>query len=134
MLPCVAVLAATLALGPGTAGAAGTPKDDPAKGLRYGGLERAATGQCDGGFEHRADARAGGPPLCTHGPDPAPAGVDVRVPRQPEPPAGTLRPRAAVAAEGPACAGDGSSGRRVQLVYANIAGRPDRSEATTAST
>jgi hypothetical protein len=59
--------------------------------------------------------------LCTHGPDPAPAGIDVR---EPAPvlaqDAGTAQSTAVT------CQGDGVSGKRVQLVYARAAGTPDR--------
>ncbi|HET7722879.1 MAG TPA: hypothetical protein VFK43_23120 [Acidimicrobiales bacterium] len=134
VLLCVALVAGACAVGSGTVASAGTPDDDPARGLRYNGMEPAAAGPCAGLLELPGNASPGAPPLCTHGPDAAPDGVDVRVPRAPETPAETtLRPRAAVAAEDPTCLGDGSSGRRVQLVYANIAGRPDRSEAFAAS-
>lgn len=130
------MLAATLAFAASPASAAANPKDEPAKGLRYGGLERAVTGPCDGRFEMRADAAAGrgGPARCTHGPDPAPEGIDVRVAREPETPAETaLRPQPEVAAEGPVCVGDGSAGQRVQLVYANVSGKADRYDAFAAS-
>jgi len=118
-----ALLAGSVALaGPAAAG----PVDDPARGLRYQGLERATNGPCQGRFEIRAVPGRGGPTRCTHGPDAAPAGIDVRSPREPESPTETaLRPEA-VAAEGTVCSGDGSSGPRVQLLYANITGRPDR--------
>ncbi|MDP1806314.1 MAG: hypothetical protein Q8K72_14165, partial [Acidimicrobiales bacterium] len=134
VLLCATLLAGACAVGPGAVASARTPDDDPARGLRYGGLERAAAGACAGRFELRGNASPGDSPLCSHGPDAAPDGVDVRVPRAPESPSETtLRSRAAVAAEDPPCAGDGSSGRRVQLVYAHVAGRPDRSEAFAAS-
>jgi hypothetical protein len=119
------LLAGTFSLSAGTpASAAANPKDDPAKGLKYTGLERAADGPCKGKFEMRAGA--GGPARCTHGPDAAPDGIDVRVPREPETAVETaLRPEAQTAAE-TVCIGDGTTGPRVQLVYANITGRTDR--------
>ena len=125
LLLCLALLAGTLALGAGAASAAPNPKDDPAKGLKFTGLERAAQGPCKGKFQIRADAGArGGPARCSHGPDAAHEGIDVRVAREPETTAETaLRPEPVVAA---ACTGDGSTGPRVQLVYANITGRADR--------
>ena len=63
---------------------------------------------------------------CTHGPDPAPPGAT--------PPARTrsvselrmLTPTATLDS-GPACEGNGTSGNRVQAVYAYPADRPDRS-------
>ena len=101
--------------------------DDPGRGLRYQGLERAANGPCQGRFEMRPMPGRGGPARCTHGPDAAPAGIDVRTPREPESSAETtLRPEPVTRAEGTVCAGDGSSGPRVELLYANISGKPDR--------
>ncbi len=79
-----------------------------------------------GQVRDRADAAAGrgGPARCSHGPDAAPDGIDVRVAREPETAAETaLRPEPVTAA---ACTGDGSTGPRVQLVYANITGKADR--------
>jgi hypothetical protein len=126
------VLAGTFALGAGApASAAANPKDDPAKGLKYAGLERAADGPCRGKFEMRGNG--GGPARCTHGPDAAPDGIDVRVAREPETPSETsLRPEAQTAAE-TVCTGDGTTGPRVQLVYANITGRTDRYASYAAS-
>src|SRR4051812_3367065 len=74
--------------------------------------------------------------LCTHGPDPAPAGVDYRVPRHPvapgqaqgliftDPPGAA--PSKAAAAPGIGCYGTGQDGNRVQAVYAFPADHPDR--------
>ncbi|MGH9011042.1 MAG: Calx-beta domain-containing protein [Acidimicrobiia bacterium] len=74
--------------------------------------------------------------LCTHGPDPAPDGIDVRVP-QPlnapgraqglifhDPPGGP--PSKAAATPGIGCYGDGRDGNRVQAIYAVPADRTDR--------
>jgi ribosomal protein L24E len=78
----------------------------------------------------------GGRALCTHGPDPAPPGIDVAVPQPlvapgraqglllPDPPGDA--PVQAAAAPGIACYGDGQNGSRVQAVYAVPADRPDR--------
>ena len=125
VLLCLALVAGTFALGTGNASAAANPKDDPARGLKYAGLERAAQGPCKGKFEIRPGA-GNGPPRCSHGPDAAPDGIDVRVAREPETPAeSALRPAPETAAA-TVCTGDGTSGPRVQLVYANITGRTDR--------
>jgi hypothetical protein len=80
-----------------------------------------------------ADGRA----LCTHGPDPAPEGVDARVPRPlvdppgqsqgllfPDPPGGA--PNRAAAAPGIGCYGNGLDGKRVEAIYAFPADHPDR--------
>jgi hypothetical protein len=105
------------------------PVERPARGLVYEGLVPAPPGSlCEGGF--RVEAK--GPTVCTHGPDPAPAGIDVREPRS----ITTLRAetgtegQAAAADAGSSsyipCIGDGSSGNRVQVIYAHPADRPNR--------
>src|SRR5690349_8995949 len=75
-----AVLAAAALAGTGPgAGAQVTPPNDRARGLIWDGLAPGrAENRCQGGFEirGRADEVLG----CTHGPDPAPANVDVRTP------------------------------------------------------
>ena len=97
------------------------PAERPAKGLVYDGLVPArAGGPCEAGhFEIRHAARALG---CTHGPDAAPAGVDV-----------TDRPTTAELAEADPessapipCLDDGVSGYRVQAIYAYPAGTASR--------
>ena len=122
-------LAANLAVAAPAASAAPDRAEVPAKGLRYQGLTPGRPdGPCKGKFEIQAAAGRGGPPRCTHGPDPAPEGVDVRVARQPETSSETaaLRPETVARAAGTLCSGDGVSGPRVQLVYANFTGKPDR--------
>ena len=74
--------------------------------------------------------------LCTHGPDPAPPGVDFRVPQPPATPGrpnGLLfpdppgdAPTKAAAQPGIGCYGDGQDGNRVEAVYAFPADHPDR--------
>lgn len=59
--------------------------------------------------------------LCTHGPDPAPPGVDPTARARPVPAARASR----VAAEA-VCDGDGRSGPRVQVLYAHASDRPNR--------
>ncbi len=122
----LAVAAVLTATGPATGAAARPgPPDDVRRGVVHEGLAPAATGgACAGMFEVPGD----GPPVCTHGPDPAPDGVDVRQRRAPE--------RAPTASEGPspfACFGDGSDGMRVQVLYARAADVPDRFAAYAAS-
>ena len=89
--------------------------------------------RCQGGFEvrGRADEVLG----CTHGPDPAPAGVDPRAARTgaalTTSAAALLAPTSGPGTNGNgiACTGDGTSGYRVEAIYA-IAGpsatSPDR--------
>jgi hypothetical protein len=110
--------------------AAQVPSDDPGVGLVYDGLQKAAASSlCGGAFEAVLDAQPGWMKqvLCTHGPDPAPEGVDVRQDRAPDP-AELTAPTAAAAAQGGTvpCYGDGSDGYRVQLVYAHSASGADR--------
>jgi hypothetical protein len=117
-----------LALAVPAASAAPRDVEVPSKGLRYGKLQRAVSGPCKGRFEMTAAAGRGGPARCSHGPDAAPEGVDVRIARGPEDPAITaaVRPTPVSQAEGTLCTGDGASGPRVQLVYASVTGKPDR--------
>ncbi|MDQ3669376.1 MAG: hypothetical protein M3377_03710, partial [Actinomycetota bacterium] len=102
-----------------------------ARGLLYHGLEHGnAGGLCDDVYEvHKANGRLG----CTHGPDPAPAGRDVRRRRSTH----ELRVAAVHAASTSSlltpsatgsiqCVGDGVSGNRVLAVYAYPAGGIDR--------
>lgn len=89
-----------------------------ADGLVYAGLTRAADGPCRG-FYRVEDG-------CTHGPDPAPPGIDVR--RAPS--LGELRERTradrakAGAAAGLPCSG--SAPYAVQAIYAHPEGVPDQ--------
>src|SRR4051812_37878763 len=82
LLLCLPLAAGALGLSAGAASAAKTA-DDPARGLHYQGLEQASSGPCAGKFHLKGPAN-GGPARCSHGPDPAPAGVDVRAERAPE--------------------------------------------------
>jgi hypothetical protein len=103
----------------------------PRLGLVFHGLTAARpNGPCGEGFEVRLpDNRTG----CTHGPDPAPPGRDVRKPRD-------LGDITALStgnpsgdpATGPSdvvCVGDGVDGNRVQAVYAYPADGADNYEA-----
>jgi hypothetical protein len=137
------VLALLLMVGgltPGAGSGAGAgavqpvPPDDPGRGMVWRGLAPGrAENRCQGAYE--VTGPAGQVLGCTHGPDPAPAGTDVRRAR-------TTGDMAAAAAALPAptagpgtngnglpCIGDGSSGYRMEAIYA-IAGpsstRPDR--------
>jgi hypothetical protein len=113
--------------GAGPSGAAETPLRLPEPSV--GELARAC-----GTF--RIIPTPDGKALCTHGADPAPPGVDFRVPQplvspgQPQgliftdPPGG--EPNKAAAAPGIGCYGNGQDGLRVQAIYASTADRPDR--------
>jgi hypothetical protein len=124
------------------------------RGLVYSGLSLGRKGSaCDGAFE--AKTRTGASLGCSHGPDPAPPGTDVRHGRTDQQLAADAQPRpdqpadaqpradqAADASDGAAlgtgdsaaaslgtigCIGDGTSGPRVQAIYAVAADRTDRS-------
>jgi hypothetical protein len=112
------------------------PPDDPARGLVYSGMRRSARhGPCRGNFELTEGRDRAGRVLCTHGPDPAPPGVDVRRRRDftPVPAAGAPAPGATpaplsgtAAAGSVACDGDGTSGNRVQVLYVRASDVADR--------
>ena len=111
----------------------GTPGDDPWRGLRWAGLKKAApTSRCRNNYEI-----AGPTVRCTHGPDPAPAGVSVLRYRS------TSELRQATAAQTAAdttpsggtsstgtgvvgCYDDGQAGNRIQVIYAHAADVTDR--------
>lgn len=99
---------------------------DARRGLVMSGLARDAAA-CSDGLRIRVPNRPDG---CTHGPDPAPAGVDVRDRR---PIADLRKPaldeRAPAAGASLPCLGDGRSGHRVEAIYAYAADQPDRYEA-----
>ncbi|WP_159079116.1 hypothetical protein [Plantactinospora sp. BC1] len=85
------------------------PADDLDRGLVYTGLAADRSGPCAGLFRVIGVE----PAMCTHGPDPAPAGLSVKRPVAPLP-AG----RAGAGSQPLAvCEGDGVSGRRVEVLY-----------------
>eukprot|EP00899_Mesostigma_viride_P022874 jgi/Mesvir1/3771/Mv15036-RA.1 len=107
-----------------------TPANDRAKGLIFNGLKRGrAGGHCDGAFEFEnpifddVENKIPDERICTHGPDPTPAGIDAT--------ANDVLPLtptqiAAAAGRNIWCDGDGQSGYRVQALYAYPEGRADR--------
>ena len=118
---------------------AAAPRDDQGDLLRderrgriFDGLQRRPGGPCRDAFEI-VERATDGRVRCTHGPDPAPDGVDVRVRREfaaaPAADATPGAPQGAVAAAqvGIPCYGDGTDGYRVQLVYVRLTGSADRS-------
>jgi len=144
----LALVPTVLVAAPTAAGAAAQarPADDVGRGLLYAGLQRSApTGTCRGGFElasHDRFSALASQILCTHGPDPAPQGVDVRQARNAQAVAGTALPRtagtalpgiAAAAATTVPCYGTGSDGYRVQLLYARSSAAADRFDSFSAS-
>jgi hypothetical protein len=96
--------------------------EDVKRGLRFSGLRQGdANGRCRGMFE------AGD--VCTHGPDAAPAGIDVRARRgTPVMSQATSTGSASTAAAAGTvpCYGDGVSGDRVQTAYVHASDVPDR--------
>ena len=108
--------------------------EDRGRGVVLSGLRKSAKDSaCRGKFEMvRRDPAAGSTKAaCTHGPDPAPEGVDVRNRRAPEPSqvgdAAALPSAQAGATSGSIpCYGTGSDGYRVQVIYARASNVPDR--------
>jgi hypothetical protein len=100
--------------------------DVPMRGLVYAGLKRSNTnGRCRNAFHGRT---ADGKKICTHGPDAAPQGVDVRMkPQIDELKASTAQPASSTSTHALPCYGDGQSGPRVQAIYARASDVPDRS-------
>lgn len=108
-----------------TAGAKAATAGDRARGLEWAGMALDSTGACPGAYRMTsADGRVD----CTHGPDPAPPGVDVTRHRNSEElVAGTSQGSVAASGSTVPCYGDGASGKRVQAVYAYADDVPDRS-------
>jgi hypothetical protein len=108
---------------------------DERRGMVYDGLRQRPGGPCGTAFEIVEDGAwgAGGRTRCSHGPDPAPDGIDVRVHRDfGAGPAGntagaTPQPGVAAAQSGIPCYGTGSDGYRVQLLYVRATGSTDKS-------
>lgn len=107
-----------------TVGAATSPMpaDDPARGVVYKGLRRPVKGEC-GSTRLFVITGTGG---CTHGPDPAPPGVNLKK---------SVAPLAPSAADSAAitCDGDGSSGNRTQVAYVRSSDVADRFSTFVAS-
>ncbi|MEA2828948.1 MAG: hypothetical protein QOG43_3387 [Actinomycetota bacterium] len=110
---------------------------DERRGMVFDGLRQRPGGPCGTAFEIVEDATPapGRHTPCSHGPDPAPDGVDVRVHRDfGAGPAGAgagagAAPQPGVAAvqSGIPCYGTGSDGYRVQLLYVRATGMADNS-------
>ncbi|HST86431.1 MAG TPA: RICIN domain-containing protein [Kineosporiaceae bacterium] len=96
------------------------PKDQPAKGLVYSGLTAGVDGPCSGNFEITVKGKT----RCTHGPDAdwVGSGFDPKVPVPPVTKRAAAGPSSATAKAEAAptvvpCAGTGTSGNRVQVLY-----------------
>ena len=140
----IAVVAAALVLVPSSPAWAQTPPNDTRRGVVHDGLVRTAPdGVCRGTFALARDASdRHGRSRCTHGPDPAPDGVDVRRARPvaelqaaaPAPASASAEegrrgaPNASVAAAAGTipCYGNGTDGYRVQVIYARASNVADR--------
>ena len=144
LLPILLSLAVVAGTGAATVAGAGPasaqlPPDDARLGLVYDGLSKAPVDSlCNGAYEALLEREVGSgmkDVVCTHGPDPAPPGVDVRQDRGPDPAAELTAPSAVTAqATGPLpCYGTGSDGYRVQLIYAHGATSADRYSTYAAS-
>ena len=115
----VAIIVLMTFAGSAAAHGPGSTEQNPARGLVYHGLTRAhAGGPCTTAFELRlARGRLG----CTHGPDAAPPGQNVRRPRslaELAAPTAVADGRTGAVARPVPCTGDGVTGNRVQAVYA----------------
>jgi hypothetical protein len=124
----VAPLLATGAVALTASGPAGAKYQpgDAARGVVWAGIDRdQPNGPCRGGYRM---ASTTGERLCTHGPDAAPDGIDVRQRRGPDPAqAASTTPTPGTAQSGTVqCYGTGSDGYRVQLLYAHAANVTDR--------
>jgi hypothetical protein len=109
----VAAGAPAASAAPGGPLGVGNPPSQPATGMVYRGLQFETSGRC--ALAYQVLFTRG----CTHGPDEPPAGADVKSTPAPL--------TAAAGASGDVqCDGDGSSGKRVQVLYvraANVASR-----------
>lgn len=124
----LAGLAVTLVIaGIATTGGAREPRhqrSDKAKGLVFEGLERKANGACAGQYRIELGERGA---ACTHGPDPAPGGIDVTERRTvADITESTQQVTDEIGTSGVWCTGNGADGSRVQAVYAVASDRPDR--------
>ena len=126
----LSLVPATAAGATGTTGAQ-APPPDARKGVVLDGL--LPTVACKGKLQVALRIRPGdqGPVSCTHGPDPAPDGVDVRLSRSiaelaPATEAGRGGAMTTQAAPSLACYGDGTSGYRVQVIFARASDVADR--------
>ena len=107
--------------------------EQPERGLVWAGLRSGKEGTLCAKLLEAAD-RAGKSTGCTHGPDPAPAGIDVRTSVEPvrtgeeditarETTSGSITTANASLVP---CDGDGQSGNRIQALYVRASDKPDR--------
>lgn len=137
LLSIAAVLSSTALLMVGTPAGAQAPTEDRRRGLVFDGLKKSPGNElCGDAFQSFLDSVDPGmkPFICTHGPDPAPDGVDVRQRTEPLPAEAITSQSPVTAADGGSvpCYGTGTDGFRVQLLYAHGTGTADRLPALTA--
>jgi hypothetical protein len=106
----------------------------PSRGLYWGGLRENPGGQCADALEVVDDK--GNVHGCSHGPDPAPEGVDARIDTPPDTTDTVNDPAAAASVTSTStaelssgyvnCIDDGASGPRVQAIYARASDKADR--------
>lgn len=95
-----------------------------ARGLVYRDLVKGGRGPCGGMYRLDMPGRAR---VCSHGPDAAPGGVDVRRHRSTTELRQAAREESGLSATaGVPCVGDGVSGPRVQAIYAVASDKTDR--------
>ena len=101
--------------------------DDAKQGKVYRGLRKGAdNGKCKGAYEA---VLTDGDVKCSHGPDPAPSGVDVTKRRGNVDLAASLIGGGTTTAASELllpCYGDGTTGQRVQAIYARASDKTDR--------
>jgi hypothetical protein len=109
-------------------------QDDPVRGLHWAGLKaNQHSALCGGQLLEVIDA-TGNAVACTHGPDPAPENVDVRVSTKPvvtgeddgTATETTSGGTATTTSGSLTCDGDGTSGKRVQVLYVHASDVPSR--------
>jgi hypothetical protein len=126
-LPRAHVVSAADAAGPTGVFDATLAPDDEASGKVNRGLAR---GRSDGPCADLLEAPGRRGVICTHGPDKAPAGVDVRKERTVDEVASATKAASATAGTTSTgtvpCYGDGTSGNRVEAIYAVASDRTDR--------
>lgn len=102
--------------------------DEPKRGLYWAGLKAGKPdGLCYKLFE--INDKAGRATGCTHGPDPAPEGIDATKSVEPlatQSAEVSKNTNAEPAVAGISCDGDGTSGYRVQAMYVRAVDKPDR--------
>lgn len=100
-------------------------QEEPARGLHWAGLKANPNSALCGGELLEVIDSTGNAVACTHGPDPAPDGIDVRVSAEPVVTGEADRTTQETTTSGTAaettgslpCDGDGVNGKRIQVLY-----------------